>query len=399
MLFHSFVICSLALIQTAETRQDSPTTAQKPLVFGMSTALTGPASDLGQEMRAGVLAAFEEANRAGGINGSHLELISYDDGYEPKRTVPNMNRLITEDQVLGIIGNVGTPTAVAALPVAAKELIPFVFPYTGAGVLRRNPADPNVINFRASYAEETAAMVDALIEGTGILPTEIAFFTQRDAYGDAGFYGGLKALRRHGAKDTDHIPHGRYERNSLAVENGVADLLLAPIQPKAVILVGTYAPCAKAIRLAKEAGLEALFLNVSFVGATSLAKELGEAGDGVIVTQVVPHFDSELPLVQQYRKAIRFQNKKRALSFPSLEGYVAGRILVKALKNSSGEIDRQAVVPLLLQLGEFDCGLGIKLRLNKGEHQASHSVWPTVIRKGKVHSINWNEVSIVKQPS
>jgi len=388
-VFSAHILVCSALIQQPLTVQPEPT--GEPLVFGMSTALTGPAADLGFEMRAGVLAAFDEANRNGGINGRPLHLISYDDGYEPSATVPNMRRLIQQDQVLGVIGNVGTPTAVAALPIVCKEMTPFIFAYSGAGVLRREKPDPCVINYRASYAEETEMMVDALIEHAGISPQEIGFFTQRDAYGDAGFAGGIRALKRHGIEDYSFIAHGRYERNSSAVENAIADLLLAPIPPRAVVMVGTYAPCAKAILLAKEAGLEAIFLNVSFVGATSLAKALGDQGDGVIVTQVVPHILSDLPLVKQYRQAMRFDDKKRSLSFPFLEGYIAGRILCLGLQQTSIEISRPAVINSLIGLGKFDIGLGIPLLLAKGKQQASHNIWPTVINNGKVLPFEWND--------
>ena len=356
----------------------------EPLRFGMSTALSGPAADLGTEMRAGVMAAFQEINAAGGIRGSLLRLRSYDDGYEPKATVPNMRRLIEQDQVLGVIGNVGTPTAVAAMPIACASSTPFLFAFTGAGVLRRDPPDPWVVNYRASYAEETAAMVAALVDQAGLLPEEVGFFTQRDAYGDAGFAGGMSALERRGLSDGAQIAHGRYERNSLAVENGLAELLLAPVPVRAVILVGTYAPCAKAIRLARDAGLDALFLNVSFVGATSLAQALGDQGDGVLVTQVVPHFDSDLPLVEEYREAMRLVRREGQFSFASLEGYIAGRILCLALAESPDAPDRNTLVRALLALGEFDLGLGVPLKLEKGHQQACHSVWPTIIQGGEV---------------
>ncbi|MCA9465847.1 MAG: ABC transporter substrate-binding protein, partial [Nitrospira sp.] len=131
---------------------------------------------------------------------------------------------------------------------------------------------------------------------------QIAFFTQRDGYGDAGYTGGLMALKRHGLTQDQSILHVRYERNTLAVEDGLATLLLAPSLPKAVILVGAYAPCAKFIRLAREAGLETLFLNVSFVGSIPLASELGPKESRTIITQVVPHpLESSLPITQEFQ--------------------------------------------------------------------------------------------------
>ena len=363
------------------------------ILLGMSTALTGPAEDLGRDMRLGVEAAFSEVNRRGGIHGQQLQLIALDDGYEPDRAVPNMRTLIDQHKVVAIIGNVGTPTAVASIPIAIESETPFYGAFTGAGVLRKNPPDRYVINFRASYAEETAAMVDGLIQHAGLKPDEIAFFTQRDAYGDAGFSGGVQALHRHGLTNDLDIAHGRYERNTVAVEKALANLIEHEPSPKAVIMVGAYAPCAAFIRLAREYKLEAIFLNVSFVGPTSLARSLGTAGEGVIVTQVVPHFESDLPIVRDYRAALHACDSNAVPSFGSLEGYVATRIFCRAISGIGGTLTRRSVLESLEGLGTFDIGLGAPLHLTSVDHQACHRVWPTVLRNGRFVSFQWEEWS------
>jgi ABC-type branched-subunit amino acid transport system substrate-binding protein len=307
-----------------------------------------------------------------------------------------MHELIDEKEVVAVVGNVGTPTAVAAIPIANEAKTPFYGAFTGAGVLRKTPPDRYVVNYRASYAEETAAMVDALVAQAGLRGNEIAFFTQRDAYGDAGFVGGIAALRRHGLASEHDVAHGRYERNTLAVENGLAEVLQADPPPRAVIMVGAYAPCARFIELARDVGLDALFLNVSFVGAAPLVAALGEKGEGVIVTQVVPHFDSDLPIVRAYREALAALNAQAPLTFGSLEGYVAARILIRALRSIQGPPGpptRESVVDALEGLGDFDIGLGVALRLAADEHQASHTVWPTILRGGRIQPLDWAELS------
>ena len=371
-----------------------PTGKRNDIVFGMSTALSGPAADLGKNMRAGVLAEFKRANKLGGIQERTLRLISLDDGYEPSQTAPNMRRLIEQEKVLAVIGNVGTPTAIAAIPIANEKKTLFFAPFTGAGVLRKSPPDRYVINYRASYAEETAAMIDALVEIGKLQPDEIAFFTQRDGYGDAGFVGGITALQRNGLKDLSVIKHVRYERNTLAVEDAIANLLMSEKLPRAVIMVGAYAPCAKFITLAKQSGLDALFLNVSFVGSASLGRELGIQADKVIVTQVVPHpLQSNLPLVQQYRKDMHAYNSSIAPTFGSLEGYIAARILVKALKNFKGPITRESIVDGLENLGTIDIGIGESLQLGAKDHQASHRIWPTILKKGAFVPFDWKDIN------
>ena len=361
-------------------------------VFGMSTVLSGPTAHLGINMRNGVSAALKEINYQGGIQERSLCLKALDDDYDPEKTVRNMHRLIEKENVLAIIGNVGTPTAIAAVPIANRSHVPFFGAFTGAGILRRIPPNRYVINYRASYAEETAAMVQALITHGRLQPNEIAFFTQRDAYGDSGFVGGIAALKKNGLKDETQITHGRYERNSLAIENGLADILLADPEPKAIIIVGTYAPSAKFIRLARRYGLKSLFLNVSFVGAAPLAQALGPDEDGVIITQVVPHLDSSLPIVQDFHRALRLFNPSIAPTFGSLEGYISTRILLHALKKIPGDITRESIMYSLENLGQFDLGFSAPLQITTTEHQASHQIWPTIIRKGDILPFEWNQL-------
>ena len=384
-LFFSLLLLTASFCAAAEKDKSE-------IRLGMSTVLSGPAAELGREMQRGVLAGLEQANRNGGVSGRPLRLISYDDGYEPSRTAPNMHRLLDVDRVLAVIGNVGTPTAIASLPLIRAHQTLFFAPFSGAGGLRRVPPERYVINVRASYSEEISAMVDGLLEQTDLLLEEIAFFTQRDGYGDAGYVGGFSALKRHGLQNEAGVLHVRYRRNTLAVENALADLLLAEPAPRAVIMVGAYAPCAKFIRLARQSGLDALLLNVSFVGSSALAHELGDVGDGVVITQVVPHpQDLSLPLVRDYHDALNSYDRKPP-NFISLEGYLALRTLLAGMAKVPAELDRENLIEGLERLGDFDLGLGTPLQLNSAQHQASRHVWPTLLKNGQVFSSSWAEI-------
>ena len=366
------------------------TTLGEEIKVGMSTALSGPTATLGNHMSSGVAAAFSEANQHGGVKGHEVRLIALDDSYEPSICRPNMHRLIKEENVVAIVGNVGTPTAVVAVAIANQSRTPFVAPFTGASLLRKVPPDRYVINFRASYAEETASMVKGLVE-SGIDPTEIAFFTQDDSYGDDGYYGGISSIRKYRPEVTQAmIAHGRYERNTLSVESALADLLVHKPQPKAVIMIGAYAPCAKFIHLSLKSNFHPTFLNVSFVGIDPLLDSLGAEADGVIVTQVVPHFEADCPLTSSYRAAMETYQPSEPLSFGSLEGYVAGKLLLRAMKSASGKVTRESIIDAFESMHEFDMGLGVPLHLSKTDHQASNTVWPTIIRNGVVVPMNWS---------
>lgn len=357
------------------------------LKIGMSTALSGPAQALGQGVKLGVETYFHKVNAAGGIHGNKLKLIAEDDGYEPSRAAPNMRKLISQG-VLAVIGNVGTPTAIVTVPIANELKTPFIGVFTGAGVLRKSPPDRYIINYRASYAEETAAMIDGLMS-VGIKPAEIAFFTQNDGYGYAGYNGGIKALTAKGYAKAKQLAHGRYTRNTINVEDGLSTILDAATEPKAIIMVGAYKPCAAFIKLAKEELPKVHFLNVSFVGSVALAKELGSSGDGVIITQVVPHFNDNLAAVKEYHAALKLFKASVSPGFVSLEGFLAAKIFVEGLKHAGPKPTRETLVDGLEKVKGFQLGTGVIVNYSKTEHQASHKVWPTIIKAGQFESLNW----------
>lgn len=391
-----FLVISFIACTTQAMGQDR--NPQEEIILGMSTALSGPTAELGKNMRLGVLIGLDRINRTGGVNGKRVRLIALDDGYEPARTSPNMRRLIDQEQVLAVVGNVGTPTAIVAVPIAKEKRVLFYAPFTGAGVLRKTPPDRYVINYRASYAEETSAMVDALIDKAGMQPHEIAFFTQKDGYGDAGYVGGIAALKRHGLQNEKSVTHVRYERNTRFVENALATVISSNSLPRAIIMVGAYAPCAKFISLAVEAGLTPMFLNVSFVGSAPLARTVGHTSARVIVTQTVPHPDEvSLPIVKEYRSDLRGFDSSASATFGSLEGYIATRILTQALKTIKGTHTRESIIEALENLGKFDVGLGHPLHLSPTEHQASHRVWPTILKNGEFIPFQWADIGKLVQ--
>jgi ABC-type branched-subunit amino acid transport system substrate-binding protein len=362
----------------------------------MSTALTGKAEALGKGMREGVEAYFKQINEKGGVNGRKIELVVKDDQYEPANCAKNTRELIEKDKVFALIGNVGTPTAQAALDVA-KESNTLMFGFfTGAGILRKSPPDKFVINYRASYAQETKEMVDGFIK-LGYKPEEIVFFTQNDAYGNSGFEGGIAALKAAGLKDEKKVIHVRYERNTENVSPALETLLDSGVKPKAIIMVGAYAACGKFIKLAKDEGLDCLFANVSFVGSEALLNKLKGYGEkypeGVIVTQVVPNFEADLPGVKEYQENLKKSAPDSKPSFVSLEGYIAAKVFVEGLKKAGENPDKENILKAVLSLKDLDLGIGEKISFEEGKnHQGSQKVWLTRIKGGKFVSFTWDEL-------
>lgn len=368
----------LAMLQTAAARSD---TVPPPIVLGTSTALSGPAQSLGTGVKLGMEAYFARINRRGGIRGRAITLISMDDGYVPEAAAQNMERLIDQEQVLAVLGNVGTPTAKVTVPIATEKKTLLFGAFTGAGLLRPTPPNRYVINYRASYLQETAAMVRGLLNG-GILPYQIAIFSQDDAYGDAGYAGVMRGLEEAGYLYGYRLAHGRYERNTLDVEKGLLTILESPIEPRAIIMIGAYVACAKFIRIAKRALPKVLFLNVSFVGSTALMNALGQDSEGVVVTQVVPHFASDLFLTTDYRRDLLEFAPDAEQSFVSLEGYIVARIFVEGLRRAGPEVNRESIIDALLGIRDLDIGIGTPISFSRETFQGSQKVWPTVIRDG-----------------
>ena len=164
------------------------------IVFGQVAAMDGPAQALGKGMREGVVAAFEEANRAGGIQGRKLELKSVDDGYEPEKTIDAIKKILVEDKVFALVGSVGTPTSKAGQPIATDAKVPFIGPFTGAEFLRE-PYNRYIVNVRGSYYQETEGWIDHLTKDLGI--SKIAILYQDDAFGLAGLEGVKRAMAKH----------------------------------------------------------------------------------------------------------------------------------------------------------------------------------------------------------
>jgi len=253
--------------------------AETKLILGQSAAFTGPAAQLGIQMNKGAKIWFDQVNASGGLNGMQIELKTLDDGYEPERCKANTAQFI-KDEVFALLGYVGTPTCLAALPLVNEAKIPFFGPFTGAEALR-DPFSKVVFHLRASYYDETGLIVKNL---TSLGLNKIAVFYQNDAYGQAGLSGVQRALK---PLNLEPVALGTVERNTVNVAQAVKDIVAK--QPQAIVQISAYKSCAAFIREARKAGYGGQFYNVSFVGTQALADELKGDGRGIMISQVVPY--------------------------------------------------------------------------------------------------------------
>lgn len=371
-LLRSFFLFSLLCLPFLPATGQGQQSNSEPLVLGQSCALSGPAQNLGREMRAGLRAAFSLINDNGGIHGREIVLISRDDGYEPDEAVRNTKALISDDHVFALIGAVGTPTSMAVVPIVNERRIPFFGPFTGAEFLR-TPFQPYVINVRASYFQEMEKLASYLIDNRKF--TRVACFYQNDSYGYAGLEGIERALARRGKQ---LVSKGSYERNTVAVMGAMRDIYKA--DPEAVVLVGAYSACAEFIKLSKnKIEGDVIFCNISFVGTESLREALGAYGADVLVSQVVPlPQDSDLALISEYHTAMAKYQHDAQISFSSLEGFIVGRLFAEIARAVEGELTREKFIKTMEEVGKFDLD-GLILEFGPSDHQGMDTIYLTRI--------------------
>jgi branched-chain amino acid transport system substrate-binding protein len=349
--------------------------------FGMAAPFSGPAKEMGRQLKLGIETAFAAINDSGGIDGRQLKLVTADDGYEPTRTLNAMKQLYEKDQVFGFVDNYGSPTALVSIPYALEHHALYFGAFTGAPSLRHDPPDRYVFNFRAGYAEEADAIVRYLVKVRGLRPEQIGVLTQQDAYGDAGMDGVAKAIRALRGGVNGQIFRMSYNRNTVNVDDAVAQLRKLKVPLKAVVLVATFRPAAKFIEKTRDLYPDMIYATISGVGSTGLADELMLLGakyaNGVICTQVTPAVDSYASVALAYKNALAKYAPGEAPDYVSLEAYLTANILIEGLKRSGPQLDTETVVDKLENMRNFEMGLGPRVNFGPSEHQAVHKVWGT----------------------
>ncbi|WP_235893925.1 ABC transporter substrate-binding protein [Oceanidesulfovibrio indonesiensis] len=373
--------------QSAET----PGISDNVIRVGLSLALTGHASFLGQQTLYGATAFIDHVNANGGVHGRLIELVVYDDRYEPAMCLANTQKLIVDEDIFSLFCYVGTPTTVKIIPLVERAQIPLLGIFSGAKALR-DPFSPYLINVRASYHEEVDAAVTRLVEDLGC--KRIAVFYQYDAYGLDGLRGAELSLLRYGL---DPVAKSSYIRGTLDVEQALARILAS--EAEAVVMVGTYMPCAKFIRLAKKVRPDLIFYNVSFVGAEELVRILGDQGDRIVVSQVVPPPELPetlglFPLAGQFMEHYAEAHPEQPISSVSLEGYLNARVLVEALERTGPNPTRQGFIEAVQSIDEMKIGRDAVIRFGPGDHQGLDQVYFTEIRDGELRLLtDWEDLA------
>ena len=365
----SLAVAALALAVGAEAQ--SPGITPTAVTVGQSAAFSGPAAQLGIQMRDGVKAYFDHVNAQGGINGRKVQLATRDDQYESKLAADNTRKLIEEDRVFALIGYVGTPTSAAALPIFTEAKVPFIGPFTGAELLR-SPFNRYIFNVRASYYDETDKIVEQLLT---VGMKRFAVFYQNDAYGQAGLAGMERAIKARGG---EIVAKSTVERNTVEVAKAATEI--AAKSPDAVVMVSAYKSIAAFVRAMKKGGYTGQFHNVSFVGSKALSDELGADGQGVVISQVVPFpWSQSTAVVREFTDIAA--KAKIDVNFSSIEGYLVAKVFTEGLKRAGKTPTRETLVTSLESMRDVDFG-GFSVNFSPTNHNASRFVDLTIIGRG-----------------
>jgi len=375
MTFFKKVTAACAIALSSVAWADSGIT-DTSITLGMSAPFSGPNGAYGEDMRQAIQSYFEQVNKTGGINGRKLQLVALDDGYETERTVANTRNLINENKVFALLSFYGSSATTEAMnTVFGPAKVPLVGTISGADTLRQpisaNPNSRYMFHVRASYADETEAIVNQMVS---IGLRSIAVFYQNDGFGKAGLDGVTAALKKHNLSPS---AVGTVERNSLNVTAAVQSI--AKTNPQAVIMVTLYKPTAAFVRAMKRAGQNPMFMTLSPVGTEQLVEELGNEARGIGISQVVPYpWNDIVPLVRDYQ---RLGAKSRNYSYYGMEAYITARTMAEGLRRAGRDLTRDKLVTALETLNATDLG-GYRINFSPTARHGSRFVELTVIGPG-----------------
>jgi len=360
--------------QVDKDPEHTPGVSANEILLGSSSALGGHASFLGTQYSHGAIAWFNEVNAAGGVHGRHIRLISYDDEYDPPKTVANTEKLINDDEVFMLFNYVGTPTSVKIIEIVHENKIPSFGFFTGAEALR-TPFRQYMFHVRASYYTEVEGAISYFVDTLG--HEKIAVMYQDDAFGKAVLTGVQLALRR---RDMEIVATDTFIRGTMDVQPAVETIKSSGAE--SVIMVGTYSPLAKFIKRCQEEDFKPFFHTVSFVGSKAFGDEILEQDidpswyERIIVTQVVPSpFSEQLGAVREYRETINKHFPEDDPNYVALEGFVNAQILVNALRSSGPDLTRSTLINSIENISELDIGIGKLVSFSEFDHSGLEGIY------------------------
>ncbi|MBJ2157274.1 ABC transporter substrate-binding protein [Variovorax sp. IB41] len=364
-----FKSCAAALVLAAASQG-----APAQIVIGQSADLSGLVSASVKEAILGSQLVIDQVNAQGGINGERIEVIRLDDGFDPKRSVENTRILIEDKKVVALLLNRGTPNALAVIPLLDKYGVPLVGPSTGAMALHQ-PVPKNIFNVRSTYQREAEKAVQHLhtigIQRIGVVQE------QDSAFATDAMVGANKGFESAKTKPAVVVPADRRKPDYGTI---VPPLTQANVQ--AVLWIASGTAVTEGVKALRAAGSAAQVITLSNNAASGFIKELGTSSGGVIVTQVLPYERSfGHPLIKE-AMALAKAKGQNELSPALLEGFVATKVLVEALRRTGPKPTRARLLATLNSF-QYDVGGGLDVSYSPTDHSGIDYVDLSIISEGR----------------
>jgi len=347
------------------------------IILGQSASFSGSFAEQAASYRDGALLYFNEVNRRGGIHGRKIRLVSLDDKYKVDLMLANTRKLLDEEKVFALALYTWTPMARAAIPVATGKKVPFFAPYTGADDVYQSDSR-YVYTIRASFHAEMDTIVRHLAT---IGMHRLALVRYSSKTGEELRADLLPLLKKYGA---DLVGEGTMVINTADTVAAVKQL--APVDAQAIIIGVSGSDAVSFIqRYEATTGKKNAYYARSLVGTRQLVKELGDQAFGISITQLVPNpFKQTMPVTQEYMRLQVEKNAAAAPDFISLEGFIAARVLCKALERAGPKLTRQGFLDAMSHLGRTDIG-GFEVNFTPERRNGSEYVGLTMIgRNGRI---------------
>ena len=345
--------------------------AQKAaLVLGQTADFSGPQSVAVKETTAGATAYFNKINAEGGIRGRKIELRSLDDGFDPARSVENIKTLANDKSLSAFILSRGTANAEAMLPVLLELKIPLLGPVGGSQKMHF-PPNRYLFNLRTQTQTEVAKAIGQL-SAQGV--TRLAVVYTDDAFGNDAVQGFDKVMADRNLKPVARLS---IERGSVDVTQAVDRL--AATNPQATLGICIAKACAALVKTMRSKGVTSQFVSLANTSSSGYVKDLGSVGRGVIVTQLFPYPASRVSALAQELRDLAVSSKFTP-SYAAMEGMIAAKVMVEALKRAGDNPTPEKIVVALESFKNYDFG-GFSVNFGPGNRTGSEFVDLSIINK------------------
>lgn len=328
------------------------------VVVGQSSGFTGPVSAGVKENTSGAKLYFDHVNATGGVHGQRIDLVSLDDKFDPKLTVVNARKLITEHKAVALFMIRGTPHTQAVMPLLDEFKVPLVAPSTGAMLLHK-PVNPWIFNVRATYQREAEKAITHLAT---IGLTRIALVHVDDTFGEDCATGARKGFER--AK-LEPLFHEKFDR--VKMDFSVIAKKAAAMDAQAVMFIGSAGAVSDGTKVIRGAGSLAQIVTVSNNASGGFIKQLGDHSRGVIVTQIFPYERSlSAPIVKEAFDLARAKGMEEVTP-AMLEGYAGAKVLVEGLRRAGPNPTRASLRTAMETFRKVDIG-GLEVTYTPTNH-------------------------------